>query len=309
MRFLMTLILATMVGSAYAQNSLLKFTDYTMAQPLINPAAMGQETGVNGMTLYRSSFDGRALTGAFNINTLFPDKDLGGGITLLFNNEGPRKTMIFYIAGTYRLKLDDGKLLYFGLQAGINHEIFDKNKYNPSDDGDEVLLNIENSSKPNFGFGLHYKAEKYFAGFSIPEFRYNPTNSGDQASETMSELMRIHLYGGMNFKIGKESELMPYTYIVYSEVEGVVMDMGARLTFKGMFQFGLQYRTKESFAVTARVKVLKNIWLGYSFENSTSTLGNPQEIGLTFRFGKDSKKSSSDGGDSYDDDIRSIRYF
>lgn len=36
------LVLTTCVG--YAQNSVLTFTDYGAAQPLINPAAMGQRS-------------------------------------------------------------------------------------------------------------------------------------------------------------------------------------------------------------------------------------------------------------------------
>lgn len=312
MKFFWTLVLVVMSCCGYAQSSVLKFTDYNMAQPLINPSAMGLESGANGLLLYRSRFEKTEFwpsTGAFNINSLLPNKNLGGGITLIFDKYGPYQKLFAYLAGTYRLKVNEGKWLYFGLQAGVNY-VTNSNDYILHDD--ETIF-TENYSQPNFGFGLHFKAENYFVGLSIPEFRYNTVDeNGERVSETVSEMMKIYLYGGFKFKIGKTTELMPYTYITYCEYEDIVLDLGIRLMFREAFQFGVQYRTKESFAATARVKLFNDLWLGYSFEGNNSRVDNKfnstQEIGLTFHFGK-KKDSSSSSEEKFDDNINSIRYF
>lgn len=312
MKFLLTLILLVVACQGYAQSSVLKFTDYTVAQPLINPAVMGLETGANGVMLYRSRFEKAEFwpsTGAFNINSLIPNKNLGGGITLVYDKYGPYQKLFAYLAGTYRLKVNEKKWLYFGLQAGINY-VTNSNDYILHD---EETIFTDNYSQPNFGFGLHFKADNYFVGASIPEFRYNTVDeNGDRVSETISEMMKIYLYGGFSFKIGKNADLMPYTYLTYCEYEDVVMDFGARITFREAFQFGAQYRTKESFAVIARVKLFEELWLGYSFEGNNSRVDNKfnstQEISLTFRFGKTGTTSSS-SEEKFDDTINSIRYF
>ncbi len=313
MKFLISLILVGAVSYGYAQNNVLKFTDYTTAQPLINPAAMGLESGANGVMLYRSRFEKSTYwpsTGAFNINTSIPDKNFGGGLSLIFDKFGPYQKLFAYLSGTYRLKVNEGKCLHFGLQAGVNY-VSNSNEYILADD--ETIF-AESYSQPNFGFGLHFKADNYFVGASIPEFRYNTVDeNGDRVSETMSEMMRIYLYGGFKFKLGTTTELMPYTYITYCEYEDMLMDLGAKLTLKESFEVGVQYRTKESFAVTARVKLLKEIWLGYSFETNNSQVDSKfnttQELSLTFRFGKSQKSSSSLPEEEYDESINSIRYF
>lgn len=312
MKFCLTLILVMVAYCGFAQSGVLKFTDYTVARPLINPAAMGLESGANGVLLYRTRFEKSEFwpsTGAFNINSLIPNKNLGGGITLIFDKYGPYQKLFAYLAGTYRLKVNEGKWLYFGLQVGINY-VTNSNDYVVHD---EETIFTDNYSQPNFGFGLHYMADNYFFGASIPEFRYNTVDeNGERVSETISEMMKIYLYGGYKFKIGKTTELMPYTYITYCQYEDMVMDFGAKLTIREAFEIGAQYRTKESFGVTARVKLFEDIWLGYSFEGNNSSVDSKfnsvQEIGLTFHFGKKGKKSSS-SEEKFDDNINSIRYF
>lgn len=312
MKCFLTLIFVMMVGWGFAQNSVLRFTDYNMAQPLINPAAMGLENGANGLLMYRSRFEKSEFwpsTGAFNLNSLVPNKNLGGGLTLIFDKYGPYQKLYAYLAGTYRLKVNEGKWLYFGLQAGINY-VTNSNDYVVHD---EEAIFTDNYSQPNFGFGLHFKADNYFAGVSVPEFRYNTVDeNGDRVSETVSEMMKIYLYGGVKFKIGKEMDLIPYTYITYCGYEDMVMDLGTKLRFRDAFEFGVQYRTKGSFAALVRVKLFEELWLGYAFEGNNSQVDNKfnstQEIGITFRFGKKGTQSSS-SEEKFDENINSIRYF
>lgn len=313
MKVVLTALLLLAVGMGYAQNSVLKFTDYGVAQPLINPASMGHETGANGLFLYRSRFEKAEYwpsTGAFNINSMLKDKGLGGGLSILFDRYGPYQKLFAYVAGTYKLKVNEGKNLYFGLQVGVNYVTNNAGNYRLHD---EETIFLDNYSQPNFGFGLHFQTENYFVGASIPEFRYNTLDeAGEKVSTTASEMMKIYLYGGFKFKVGKTTDLIPYLYASYCEYEATQMDLGAKLRFKDAFEFGVQYRTKEAFAALLRVKLFEELWLGYSFEGNSSDVGNKfnsvQEIGVTFHFGKKSAKSSS-SEEKVDDTINSIRYF
>lgn len=312
MKLVLTLLLLGMACAGFAQNSILKFTDYGVAQPLINPAAMGHRTGANGLLLYRSRFEKTEYwpsTGAFNINSLLKDKNLGGGLTVLFDKYGPYQKLFAYVAGTYKLKVNEGKDLYFGIQAGINY-VTNEGNYLLHDPEN---VSSENYSQPNFGFGLHFEAKNYYVGISIPEFRYNTLDeNGDKVSETVSEMMKIYLYGGFSFNVGKSAKLIPYLTLSYSGYEDMQMDLGAKLRLKEAFEFGAQYRTKEAYAAIVRVKLFEEVWLGYSFEGNSAAVGNKfnsvQEIGLTFHFGKKEKQSSS-SEEKYDDTVNSIRYF
>lgn len=315
MKLVFTLFLLFACCLGFSQNDVLKFTDYGVAQPLINPACMGLEPGVGGLLLYRSRFEKAEFwpsTGAFNVNSMIKDKNLGGGITLLFDKYGPYQKVIAYVAGSYKLKINEGKFLYFGLQAGINY-VTNEGGY-VLNDTEETIFS-ENYSQPNFGFGLHYQSEKFYAGVSLPELKYNTVDEqGDKVNEFISEMVKFFAYGGYRFKLTENTKLEPYTYISYSEYDDVQVDLGGKLRFKETLEVGAQYRTKESFALMARVRLLDELWVGYSFEGNNSTVDNSfnsvQEISLTFRFGgKKGKKSTDPLNDIYDDSINSIRYF
>lgn len=315
MKVVFTSLFVWMSCMVFAQSEYLKFTDYTLAQPLINPSVMGIETGLSGLMMYQSCFektDYRPALGAFNINSSISDKGLGGGVTIIYDKYGPYQKMAAYLAGSYRLKVNEGKYLFFGLQAGVNYVSNDPSKYVLHDDSETLLMEKINLTQPNFGFGLHYKAEKYYLGFSIPEFLYNYVdNEGKKESGLVSEKLKLYMYGGYKFAMGKNTSLEPYMYLTYAEVESMKMDVGARLWYKEAFAIGLQYRTKEAVGVMARVKLFDEVWLGYSFENNSEAAPNfnsRQEISISFRFGKKGQKSSSEAGEKYDD-INSIRYF
>lgn len=296
----------------FAQNTVLRFTDYAVTRPLINPACMGLEGGVNGLLLYRSRFeksDYWPSTGAFNINSMINDKNFGGGLTLIFDKYGPYQKVFAYVAGSYKLQVNEGKYLFFGLQAGVNY-VSNSGNYQM---GQEEVIFSDNYSQPNFGFGLHFQSDKCYVGFAIPEFKYNTIDElGNKVNSIISDMLRIFLYGGYRFSLSENARLEPYTCITYSGQESTQLDLGAKILYKDGLIFGAQFRTKESFAAMARVKLIDDLWLSYSFEGNSSDVDNNfnsvQEIGLSFGFGKKKQKKDTPAQDSYED-INSIRYF
>lgn len=319
MRYIITSLLLLMSCGVFAQNDYLKFTDYTVARPLINPATVGTESGLNGLLMYRTCFETSAVRpsfGAFNINSAIKDKNLGGGISVIYDKYGPYQKMSAYLAASYKMKVNEGRMLYFGLQAGVNYVTNDPSKYHmlPGQEEDVVYEKV-NLSQPNFGVGLHFQAEKYCLGISIPEFLFNyiEWSSSRKESGFLAEKLRFYIYGAYKFTLSSNMMLEPYTYLTYAEQNEMQMDLGARLLYREVISLGLQYRTKQSVGVMARVKLLDELWLGYAFENNSESapyFNSQQEISLTFRFGKkDKKSSSSKEGDTYDDTINSIRYF
>ena len=302
----------TMMGG-FAQTNLMRFTDYTMVQPVINPACMGVNSGVNGLLLYRSRFENSEVwpsTGVFNLNTMIEDKNLGGGLNIVFDKYGPYQKLHAYLAGSYRLQVNEGKHLFFGVQAGLNYVGTD-DRYRTID---HELISADNYSQPNFGFGLHYQAENYFLGISIPEFRYNTIDQdGNKVSSMMSDMLKIFVYGAYRFKLAANTDLEPYSYVSYSGEESTDIDFGAKLIYKNNLIFGAQYRTEQAFAAMLRVRLTDDIWLGYAFEGNNSDIDNSfnsvQEIGLTFRFGGKKKQGTKTPAEEKYDEINSIRYF
>ncbi len=307
------LLVGMTMMNGFAQTNLMRFTDYNMAQPVINPARMGTGSGVNGLLLYRTRFENSDVwpsTGVLNVHTLLEEKNLGGGLNIIFDKYGPYQKLYAYVAGTYRLQVNEGKYLFFGIQAGLNY-VGTKPDYFMVH---EEQIFADNYSQPNFGFGMHYQAENYFLGLSIPEFRYNAIDQeGNKISSMMSDMLKVFLYGGYRFRLATNTDLEPYSYLSYSGEEGSTIDIGARLIYKDNLIFGAQYRTDQAFAAMVRVRLTEGFWLGYAFEGNNSDIDNSfnsvQEIGLTFHFGgKKEQRRSAPEEEAYDD-INSIRYF
>lgn len=316
MKYVLTILFVLMVCTGWAQNDYLKFTDYNVARPLINPATVGMESGFNGLLMYQTCFessDVRPSLGAFNINSALKNKNLGGGVSVIYDKYGPYQKTSAYLAFSYKLKVNEGKNLFFGLQAGVNYVTNDPSKYHRKDYEAAIEEKID-LSQPNFGIGLHLQAEKYCFGVSIPEFLYNYIDWENNRKESgfVSDKMHFYVYGAYRFDLGKNTMLEPYSYITSLETDKIQVDLGARLIYRDAFSIGLQYRTEESVGVMARVRLLDELWLGYSFENNSDAspyFNSLQEISVTFHFGKRSKKSSSSESESFDNTINSIRYF
>jgi type IX secretion system PorP/SprF family membrane protein len=310
MRYFIIVLLSIVSLTVSAQDEILDFTDYDVTKPFYNPAAMGLEPGLEGIMMYRTRFEAGDMwpsMGALNVNKLFEEKNMGGGITMFFDKQGPYRRFYAYLAGVYRLQINEGKYLFFGLQAGINY-VTNRGGYVTAD---EETIYSENYSQPNFGFGLHYKSEKMFLGLSIPEFKYNTIDeNGNKITNMMSDKLRVYMYGGIYHKVSEHTTLMPMVNIFYSEQEDVRLSLGAKIDFKKNLEFGAQYRTKEGYALTARVRLFDELWLGYSFEGNNSDIqdrfNSNQEITLTVRL--NGKKAVETPTEGYED-INSIRYF
>lgn len=312
---LAVLLTATIRG--WGQNDYLKFTDYTTARPLINPATMGVEEGVGGLVMYQTSFESSSIRpslGAFNLNSSIRDKGLAGGVTALYDKFGPYQKVSAYVALSYKLKVNEGKHLFFGLQAGVNYVSNDPSKYHWDEEEPSAMEQIS-LSQPNFGFGLHYQADKLTLGVAIPEMLYNYYDFTNNRKESgfVSEKLRFYAYGAYRFDLSQKSVLEPYTYITYAEMDDLQLDLGVRLIFREAFSVALQYRTKQAVGIMAKVKLFDDLWVGYSFENNSDAsphFNSLQEVSVSFRFGKKDKKSSKgDEKESYDDMINSSRYF
>lgn len=307
-------VVALAAMGAKSQTNVMRFTDYGMVAAVVNPSCVGLQDGVSGLLLYRSRFeksDYWPSTGVFNLNTGIKDKGLGGGLNVIFDKYGPYEKLFAYVAGSYKMRMSESSFLLFGLQAGINY-VSNSGDYHPAD-AEEVIFS-DNYSQPNFGFGLHYQTPKFYLGASIPEFRYNTINEkGEKVNSMMSNMLKVFVYGGGFFKMSESTMIEPYVWGAYSGEDNLTVDFGAKLRYKDAFIIGVQYRTEESFAAMARVRLTGDLWLGYAFEGNNSDIDNSfnsvQEIGLTFRFGGKKKGESSIGDDERYDEIKSIRYF
>ena len=77
--------------------------------------------------------------------------------------------------------------------------------YNP---GDPLFNSDIRQTTPNFGFGIYYYTDKYYAGISAPNLMYNVFERG-QDFETITQTNPIMFMGGYVFSLSRVVKLKP----------------------------------------------------------------------------------------------------
>ena len=288
----------------YAQQEAM-FTHYSFNTQAINPGYAGSRDALSITGLHRSqwvSFPGAPTTQTLTLHAPVASENIGLGLSFLKDKIGPTKQTSIYADFAYKIKVGPGKLA-FGLKGGMNlrtNKISELNKIDQND----VLLKTDQTSEflPNFGFGIYYSTEKFYAGISTPRLLENKYKDN-----TVRALEKRHYYfiTGTVFPINKRQtiKLKPTTFVKLTEGAPIELDVTALFYFKDKFWVGPMFRTGDALGALIGLNVSDQFSFGYSFDwsyaNKTFTYNaGSHELMLRYEFFYNEKKK-----------IRSPRYF
>ena len=258
-----TLMIVVSGVAAHAQQDP-QFTQYMFNSLYITPAYAGVE-GVTQLTAihrsqwagYQSSFnDGGAPTTQM-VSFTSPIYKLKSGFgTYIVNDKlGPQNNLEAHAMYAYHLALKDAKLS-FGIKVGIYSQTINYEQYRPIHLDDPLLVNKsgkESQLRPDLGFGLYYRAEKYYLGAGVShltraEFDFN-VNDARNALEN-----HLNVTAGYFYEVNFDLTLNP-TVLVKTDFKEYSFDLGVIATLKDKMWAGLSFRQSEA----------ANVLLGYSF--------------------------------------------
>ncbi len=254
------------------------FTHYSFNTMHVNPAYAGSRDALTLVGLHRSqwvTFPGAPVSQTFSAHSpIFKDK-IGLGVSLSNDKLGPNSNQGYFVDLSYRLKLGTGNLA-FGLKGGVNSFSSNLDELYTNDAGDQQFAgNIQSSLIPNFGFGVYYSTERFYAGVSSPRLLENQyladnINSGSQ------ERHYYFIAGGMlDIAKSKNIQLKPTTFVKYVEGAPIQFDLTALVYFNNRAWVGPMFRSGDSFGGLAGLNITDQLGLGYvfdwSFANRTGT--------------------------------------
>ena len=258
-----TLAIVVSGVSAYAQQDP-QFSQYMFNNIYVTPAYAGVE-GVTQLTAmhrsqwagYESSFnDGGAPTTQL-ISFTAPIYKLKSGFgTYIINDQlGPLNNVEAQAMYAYHLGIKDAKLS-FGIKVGIYSQTINYDIYRAIDDRDPLLRDKKGKDsqiRPDLGFGVFYRAEKYYLGAGVnhltrAEFDFN-INDARNALEN-----HLNFTGGYFYEVNFDLTLNP-TILVKTDFKEYSFDLGVIATLKDKMWAGLSFRQSEA----------ANVLLGYSF--------------------------------------------
>ncbi len=268
------------------------FTHYMFNTLAINPAYAGSRDALTVTALHRSQwvgFPGAPMTQTITAHTPFKKENIGLGLSIMNDRIGKINNSSLYLDFAYRIRLDKKSMLSIGIKGGLNMLRAKFDDLTTIQGNDQTFQTAGASFAPNFGFGLYYQRDRFYAGISTPRLLENNFRQAASSSIALKERRHYFLIAGYQFKLSNNLELKPTTFLKVTFGAPIEADLTTSLIWKKLLHIGAMYRTGDAFGVLAGYNITNQLFLSYSFDWSygLQTIryhGGSHEIMLRYDF-------------------------
>jgi type IX secretion system PorP/SprF family membrane protein len=176
----------------------------------------------------------------------------------------------------YHLGLTDKLNLAVGIAAGISKVGLDISKITLENNLDPAIVASETDRvTPDLGAGVWVYGPRYFIGLSAQQLlnqtlRFTNDNSYNQGKA----VPHIFLTAGYKFFLTEDIAAIPSVMFKRVKPAPNTYDANMKLAFRDKFWLGGSYRHNDSFSALAGFNVSYLFNLSYSYDFTTSELGN-----------------------------------
>lgn len=251
------------------------FTQYMFNEMFINPGYTGSKDAMAVNLLHRQqwlNFPGRPVTTTFSLHGPLMKNKMGVGLSVLNERIGKLDRNLIYVSYAYRVKTDKKGTLALGLNAGVHNQTNRLSELKATDQGDlQISQNTPSIIAPNFGFGLYYSTQKFYAGLSIPRliddgYEYNSRGAFTQRLRFDVQKFHYYLTVGRVFEISEDLKLKPQAMVKMVANAPIQLDVNVNALIKNIVWAGLAYRTGSSASAILGVQVNPQFVVSYSYD-------------------------------------------
>ena len=260
-----------------------QYTQYMYNTIVVNPAYAGSRGVFSAAALYRSQWvglDGAPTTQTLNLNSPV-SKRVGLGLSIVNDEIGNGTNQDTYIDAAFSYSIPTGRdgKLSFGLKAGGHFLNLDFNKLaNYRQESTPAGIDdIQKKFSPNFGAGIYYHTDKFYAGLSVPNFLQTEhyDNSGGQNSSFLAtERMNWYLITGYVFELNPDLKFKPAALIKAVKGAPLQADLSASFLLRDKFSVGAAYRWDAALSALVGFQLSDQLMLGLAYDRETTDLGN-----------------------------------
>ncbi|WP_396590381.1 type IX secretion system membrane protein PorP/SprF [Allomuricauda sp. R78024] len=284
--FLIPFLFIGMIFQGLVAQQDAQYTQYMFNTLSVNPAYAGSRGQLSFAGLYRSQWvglDGAPETFTLNLHSPIRNSRLGYGVSIVNDNIGDGVVQETYLDAvlSYTIDVSRDAKLSFGLKAGGNMLSLDFNGLRNFDQEVVNQDNIDNQFSPNFGLGIYYHTDKFYAGVSAPsilETEYFDSGSNDPESVNFLATERINFYLITGYVFDLNADLKFKPALLTKAVGGAPLqvDISANFLFADKFSFGAAYRLDAAVSALAGFQITDQIMLGLAYDRETTELGGAQ---------------------------------
>lgn len=273
---LLTIFLASLTTSVIYGQQDAQYTQYLYNTVSVNPAYAGSRGHLSVAALHRSQWvglDGAPTTQTFNIHSPIGYRGVGLGVSIVNDKIGPTSETNFDIDFSYTIYTSSEGRLSFGLKAGANLldvRFSELNQFTPDP---TLAVDIDNRFAPNFGAGVYYHTNKFYAGLSIPRF-LETSHFDESALSTASEQKNLYFITGYVWDLNTFLKFKPTLLTKVVQGAPLQVDLSANFMLNDKFILGAAYRWDAAISALVGFNVSDGILIGLAYDKETTELGN-----------------------------------
>lgn len=259
-----------------------QYTQYMYNTIAVNPAYTGSRGVLSIAALHRSQWvglGGAPRTQTLNLHTPVSER-VGLGVSIV-NDEignGTNQDTYFDALFSYTIPTSETGSLAFGVKAGghlLNIDFNQLRNFDPSTSA-AGQPNIDKKFSPNFGAGVYYYTDTFYAGLSIPNFLQTEhfDGSGNSSSFLAQERMNWYLISGYIIELNPDLKLKPALLLKAVQGAPLQADLSATALLNDKLSLGLAYRWDAAFSALAGFQLNEKLMLGLAYDREVTELGN-----------------------------------
>ncbi len=272
-----------------------QYTQFMYNKLWLNPAYAGSHNTGCVQAIARNQWqglDGAPSSQAISFHMPIAGKRAGVGLSLMHDEIGPSNEWLINANYAYRIPMGKGQLS-FGLQGSIKNYRIDFALLNTVNPDNSVLpSDLRTRNILNFGAGVYYYGDKFYAGVSVPyilsgDLGFAENGDLDQFAE---QVVHYYAMGGYLFDISSKVKLNAQALFKSTSVTPFDMDLNASLIFFDKLWTGVSYRhggstaqgIGESIDLVLQYQPTPSLRLGMAYDFTLSEIKNYSDGTLEF---------------------------
>lgn len=243
----------------------------------VNPAYAGvREVGSASATFRKQwlNLEGSPLTSSFNLSMPFDSLNVAAGLDFMYDNIGPVTTTAFFLDYSYKIKASGASWLRFGLKGGFNYLQSSLTRLDRYHYDDQYLIDYGDYRRfmPNFGVGLFWWGENFYAGISLPRLIENKYHRDETSLKTSSREERHYfIQGAYIYRLSNPVVFKPAINIIATAGAPVSANFNFNFIFYDRFGVGAMYRISDAVGAYAQFRI-DQLKIGFSYDYSHTRL-------------------------------------
>ena len=276
------ILIAVLFSSMFAKAQYdAMFTQYMFNEMYINPAYTGSKEAMAVNLTHRQqwvNFPGRPITTSFTLHGPLANNKMGLGLSVLNEQIGKLSRNLVYLNYAYRVKTGDKGHLAFGIMGGIHNQINKLSELKSTETGDiQISQNTPSLIAPNFGAGIYYYTNKFYAGISIPRMvddSYLFNQTGDVIKSTSLNASKFHYYFtiGNVFEVNDDLKIKPQAMVKMVQNAPIQFDVNVNFLIKNKIWAGIGYRSGSDISALLGIQVNPQLLVNYSYDYSLTKI-------------------------------------